>query len=248
MTVKVTVLGSSAMFATPERACAGYLVEIDDFHLWMDAGGGTWQHLLSYIDYSQLDGIVLSHRHPDHTIDVFQAFHARHYGQLCALEPIPLWAPGETIERISSYTPELDQSFALNAVKAGDVESIAGARFSFHEMAHPCETVGVRIETEAGTIAYSSDTGPGGDFESLASDVDLFLCEATLQNSDETWEGHMRASQAAETATRVGVRKLVLTHLPPGRNHELSFAQARASADGLDIQLAADGLALEIVR
>lgn len=247
MNLKVTVLGSSGMFATRERACAGYLVEVDGYRLLMDAGGGAWQRLLAQIDYPELDAVILSHRHPDHTIDVFQAFHARHYGQP-ALDPIPLWAPGETLDRICAYSNEIDQSFDLNVVKAGDSVPIAGTSFSFHEMAHPCETVGIRIESEAGTVAYSSDTGPDGNHASLASDADVFLCEATYQDSDNTWEGHMRASQAAETASRLNVRKLVLTHLPPGRDHGLSLAEAQAVADGLEVQLAADGLALEIRR
>ena len=77
MTMSLTVLGSSGMYATPERACSGYLVEIDDQTLWLDAGAGTWRNLMRHTDFRDLSGVLLSHRHPDHTTDVFQADHAR---------------------------------------------------------------------------------------------------------------------------------------------------------------------------
>jgi ribonuclease BN (tRNA processing enzyme) len=79
--IKVTVLGSSGVFATRDRACAGYLVDLGDAKIWMDAGAGTWRNLITQMDYTQLDGVLLSHRHPDHTSDVYQAYHARYSRQ-----------------------------------------------------------------------------------------------------------------------------------------------------------------------
>ena len=62
----VTVLGSSGMFPTSERACAGYLVEIGDKKIWLDAGSGSWRNLVKTCSYAELDGVILTHRHPDH--------------------------------------------------------------------------------------------------------------------------------------------------------------------------------------
>ncbi len=234
------------MFATPERAASGYLVEIDGFKLWMDAGGGTWQHLLHHLDYPDIDGVLLSHRHPDHTIDLFQAFHARLYGGR-DVSPTTLWAPKETIERITFFSPELPDAFEVKQIEAGGVLDIAGAKVSFFEMAHPAETCGVRIECDGSVLAYTADTGPGADLAGLARNADLFICEATFQDSDQPfWEGHLSAGQAGTAAKEAEAKNLVLTHLPAGRDLDLSLAEARRTAGSTTVELAEDRHTIEI--
>lgn len=248
MTFSLTVLGSSGMFATPERACAGYLLRSDEGVALVDCGAGTWRNLLGHVDYADLDAIVLSHRHPDHVSDVFQAFHARRYGAAEPLPSIPLWAPAETLDRLTNFAKELDEAFVLNAVAPGDRIETVGVAMSFFEMAHPPETVGIRMERGGDVIAYSSDTGPGGDLAGLATGADVFVCEATLQDSDDEWEGHLSASQAGVAAAATGVGKLVLSHLPPGRDHGLSLTEAHKTSGDAEVQLASDGLKVEVGR
>jgi ribonuclease BN (tRNA processing enzyme) len=242
----VTVLGSSGMFATPERACAGYLLELDGSTVLLDAGSGVWRNLLAHVHYHDVDGVILSHRHPDHVTDVFQMFHARLYGDPEALEPIPLWAPAETLERAISFIPDLEEAFELRAVADSEETDINGATAHFVRMAHPPETLGVRIYCDGAVLSYSADTGPDADFERLARGSHLFICEATFQDSDEEWAGHMSASQAGVVAEREGVGKLLLTHLRPGRDFGLSLAEAQRTAGDAEVQLAADGLRLEV--
>ncbi|HEX2241551.1 MAG TPA: MBL fold metallo-hydrolase, partial [Actinomycetota bacterium] len=93
---------------------------------------------------------------------------------------------------------------------------------------------------------YSADSGEEADFEALAGDADVFVCEATFQDSDEPWFGHLSAAQAARVAARVRAKKVVLTHLPPGRDFGLSLAEAQREAADLDVQLASDGLRLDL--
>jgi ribonuclease BN (tRNA processing enzyme) len=246
VTFSVTVLGSSAMYATRQRACSGYLLHLDGRHVWLDAGAGTWRNLLEHIDFPRIDAVILTHQHPDHTSDVFQAFHARNYGSDTPMPVIPLWAPAPTLAALRGFNDKLDESFELNTIVEGGSVDFAGARFAFTRMAHPVETLGVRVEAGEAVLAYSADSGPSADFEGLAGGADLFICEATFQDSDEEWTGHMSASQAAILAVRVGATRLLLSHLPPGRDLALSLAEADAAGGSIPIQLAADGLALEV--
>lgn len=246
VSIGVTILGSSAMYATTERACAGYLIKTEGRTLWLDAGAGTWRNLLQHVDFTDLDGIVLTHRHPDHTSDAFQCFHARRYGGPEPLPQIPLWAPEETIECMMGYAQGLEESFHINPVSPNDTVTTGDAILSFTKMAHPVDTLGVRIESDDGsTFAYSSDSGPDADFAALAGGAGLFICEATFQDSDEEWEGHMSAAQAGGIAAEVGVGELVLTHLPAGRDLGLSIAEAERTASTVKVRLAADGLRLD---
>lgn len=246
MSFSVTVLGSSAWYATPDRAASGYLVDFGGARLWLDAGGGTWVRLLETLEFADVDGVLLSHRHPDHTIDIFQLFHARQYGGPEPMEPIPLWAPAETIDRVLAFTSQVDEAFDLRCVEPNDKIDIAGAAVSFFDMAHPPETVGVRIERDGGVFSYSADTGPEFDVEGLVGEADVFLCEATYQDDDRLWEGHLSATQAATAAARGGAGSLVLTHLPPGRDLGISLTEASKAAGGVKVQLAADGLKVEV--
>ena len=234
------------MFQTTERACSGYLLEVDGKHLWVDAGAGTWANLQRHISYPQIDAVLLTHAHPDHTTDVLQAYHARRYGQEQGLPKIPLWAPRETIDRLCAFATGLEESFDLRPITSSDEVDLAGARLRFVEMAHPEYTLGVRVEMGSSVAAFSSDTGDQADFHTLAGGADLFFCEATSQDSDDVWEGHLRASQAAAIAGDVGVKRLLLTHLRPGRDHSVTLTEARRAAPEIDIALAEDGMRLEL--
>lgn len=246
MTLEVTVLGSSGMYATRERACAGYLLDAGGKKVLLDCGAGVWRNLLDHSDQRGIDAVILSHRHPDHVSDLFMLLHARLYGQAEPLPEIPLWAPAETLERLTAFSKELDQGFRLASISPGDRLSVGEAAFSFFPMAHPPDTLGVRVESDGAVLAYSSDTGPTADLEALAAGAHVFLCEATLQDSDESWEGHMSATQAGAAAARAGASKVVLTHLPPGRDAGLSLTEAHKTSGEAQVQLAADGLKLEV--
>lgn len=240
MTLAVTILGSSGIYGTPTRAASGYLVEVDGSRLCLDAGAGAWRNLLTLADYPSIAGIVLTHRHPDHTTDVFQALHARHYGQAEPLSPIPLWAPDETIEVLQGYAPEISKSFDLRAIAEGESIEFNGASLSFVRMAHPPVTLGVRVEHREKVFAYSADSGLDADFETLARGADLFVCEATFQDADDPWPGHLSASQAGGLAAKADVARLVTTHLPPGRDHDRTLAEAQEAAGSIAVELAED--------
>ncbi|HEX2057170.1 MAG TPA: MBL fold metallo-hydrolase [Actinomycetota bacterium] len=244
MTTKLTILGSSARFATTERACSGYLLDLDGHRIWLDAGAGTWQNLLGHCAYQDVEGVILTHRHPDHTTDVFQMEHARLYGPRGELPPLPLWAPGETLDALAGFK-EL-AAFVPHQVAGGDVVEVGGATVRFVSMAHPPDTVGVRVETPDGVLAYSADSGEDADFDALAGGAALFVCEASNQDSDEIWEGHLRASQAARIASEIGAGHLVLTHLPVERDLGLTLAEAQRAAGGVAVELAADGAVHEV--
>lgn len=247
LSIRVTILGSSAMFATTERAASGYLLEVDGRRLWLDAGPGTWRNLLGLTDYEELDGVILSHVHPDHTTDVFGCYHALAYGGMEQSPRIPLWAPGQVLERMCAYAEGVDLAFDLHPVAAGVSFPIGSIQVKLFEMAHPVETVGVRVECDGSVLAYTADTGIDGDVVALAKGAGLLIGEATMQNCDgSVFDGHMSAAQSANVAGEAEVTRLVLTHLPPGRDLSVSLAEAGAAAPGVDAVLAADGQRYEV--
>src|SRR3954462_5103671 len=70
VTIKITVLGCSGSYAGPGGACSGYLVQGGGVNLWLDAGPGTLANLQEHLELDALNGIVISHSHPDHWVDL----------------------------------------------------------------------------------------------------------------------------------------------------------------------------------
>nr|MBA3349776.1 MBL fold metallo-hydrolase [Actinomycetota bacterium] len=151
------------------------------------------------------------------------------------------------LERMCAYAEGVDLAFDLRSVAAGGSFSIDNAQVKLFEMAHPVVTVGVRVECGESVLAYTADTGLEGDLLPLAKDADLLLSEATLQDCDgPVFHGHMSAAQSSGVAREAGVTRLVLTHLPPGRDLSVSLAEARAAAPDVNAVLAADGQRYEV--
>ncbi len=79
----------------------------------------------------------------------------------------------------------------------------------------------------------------------MARDADLFVAEATYQDASSKAFFHMSATQAAEHAKAAGAKRLMLTHILPTLDREVSRDEAAAAFDGV-IDLAEDGTTIEI--
>ncbi|MGH3539116.1 MAG: MBL fold metallo-hydrolase, partial [Pseudonocardiaceae bacterium] len=66
----LTVLGCSGSVPGPESPASGYLLRAGDTSVLLDLGNGTFGALQRYLDPFTLDGLILSHLHPDHCADI----------------------------------------------------------------------------------------------------------------------------------------------------------------------------------
>ena len=101
--MRLTVLGSQGTWPGASRECCGYLLSADGFNLWLDAGTGTFARLQEHLPVAELGGLLISHGHADHFLDIIPAFYARHYGgQGAPGLPVPLARRGSpTLPRCS---------------------------------------------------------------------------------------------------------------------------------------------------
>jgi ribonuclease BN (tRNA processing enzyme) len=105
--------------------------------------------------------------------------------------------------------------------------------------------VGYRIEAGGAVLAYTGDSGPCEEVVEMSRDADLLVAEATYQDASSQAFFHMSATQAAQHATRAGARRLMLTHILPTLDREISREEAAMAFDGV-IDLAEDGMTIEI--
>lgn len=244
--MELTILGASGTWPNAETATSGYLVQHDGFNLWVDAGTGTLANLQQHIDLPDIDGILISHEHPDHFVDLYPCFYAWHYGELG--EPgLPVFVPTDFTQRLADLVSIDSQvvmrtAFSFTEIAPGEAFEIGPFRVKTEPMAHlGLPALGFRIASDGAVLAYTGDTGPTPHVEELARDASVFLSEATWQDRDGLLPFHLSSRQAAIHAREAGVGRLVLTHIWPTLDPEVSKAQA-AEEFGGPIDSAVEGM------
>jgi ribonuclease BN (tRNA processing enzyme) len=242
--MRLHVLGSSGGYPSTENPCTGFLLEREGTRLWMDAGNGTFSALQRLADFRHLDALFLSHGHPDHCADAFVLYVALRYHRGGELS-LPVFGPPGVLESLAAFfgvpAAEFGKTLRYRAVDQGDEVEVGGLRLTFHRTEHPVHTLAVRVEGGEGTLAFSSDTGPGSDLAGFARGCDLLVCEATYQEGAMGGPVHLSARQAAEIAREAGAGRLALTHVWPDLDPRVSVEEARAAAGDLRVTWAGPG-------
>ena len=257
MASRVIVLGSCGAWPEAGRACSGYLLEHDDFRVVLDLGYGTLPRLLSILGSSVaegLDAVIVTHKHPDHMVDLHGLFRARWFGRRDA-PALPLYAPPGVLEQVAGL--EEDDSFAVGKVfewhrLPADVLDLGPFRLHSVDLPHFVANVGIRLSSPTLTVAYTGDTGPCPALADLGRDADLYIVEATDRDQRaDTPPGpvgqrmHLSGRDAGEAAVAARARRLLLTHFWPDNDREKTRAAAAAvfvdeiilADEGLEIAL-----------
>ncbi|MBV8295941.1 MAG: MBL fold metallo-hydrolase [Acidimicrobiia bacterium] len=233
MGLTLTVLGCSGTYAAPGNACSGYLVSDGSTTVWIDAGSGTLANLQRHVALDGVDALVLSHEHPDHWTDLEGFFNVCRF--VTGRKGIPVFAPPGLKRR--TYNADESPYFDWRAVKDGGSAAVGGLALSFSRTDHGPETLAMRVDGGGRSLGYSADTGPAWSLEELGSGLDLALCEATFLREQEGTAQHLSARQAGASARAAGAGRLVLTHIWPTVDSDLSRAEA-ADAYGDPVEVA----------
>ena len=248
--MKLTILGASGTWPNPDTATSGYLVQDDGFNLWLDAGTGTLANLQHHIELADIHAIMISHEHPDHFVDLYPCFYARHYGEQ-GEAGLPVFVPTDFTQKLADVVSIDSQvvmrtAFAFTEVTPGDAFDVGPFRVQTAPMVHlGLPALGFRIASNGSALAYTGDTGPTHHVEELARESDLLLAEATWQDRDDLLPFHLSSRQAAIHARESGSRSLILTHIWPTLDKNVSIAQAAEDYDG-PIDVAIEGRVFEV--
>lgn len=237
----------------PDAAASGFLVESDGRAFVMDMGPGVLGELQKYWDPSDVD-VLLTHLHADHCLDIPGLLVWRRYHPTKpAAHRNLLWGPADTADRLGHASADtadgfddLSDTFDIRAIERGVTFNVAGLDVEAFPMVHPIEAYGFRVTGPSGVIAYTGDTGWTDEMVGLARDADVLIAEAT-------WCGdgygkpdamHLSGEEAGRAAALAGVKRLVLTHIPPYGDAEEALAAARGAFDG-PVDLARPGMVIE---
>jgi ribonuclease BN (tRNA processing enzyme) len=247
--VLLTIVGCSGSFPGPDSPASCYLVEAAGFRLLLDLGNGALGALQRYAGLYDIDAICLSHLHADHCLDLCSYAVARYHHPAGPRQALPVYGPAGTAERMaacygSQGSAAMTESFDFTDLTPGTLE-IGPLRVTVDHMNHPVETFGFRLEHAGRVLAYSADTGKSPALVELARGADLLLCEASfVDGPDLPADLHLTARQAGQHASRAGAGHLVLTHLVPWNDQQITQDQAGLGFSG-PLVLAAPGMRLE---
>jgi len=173
----LTVLGCSGSVPGPESPASGYLLRVGDTSVVLDLGNGTFGALQRYLDPFTLDGLILSHLHPDHCADVSAlTVYRRYHPHPPPGEVLPVYGPPDAAERlIAAYAPNADERNRADLSDLYAFRSYGGATARIGPLgvlaarvAHTCAAHAVRV----GIVRYAAPDPWGGGVGRLVPSED----------------------------------------------------------------------------
>lgn len=247
--LRLDVVGAGPAYTNRLGAAgAAYLVRDGGTAILFDLGQGAFPRLASLLDPARLDGVFISHLHPDHFADLVSL---RHYLR---------WGPGHPARvRVMGPAGLGDRLDALHAepgftAAALDVEALEpGARacgaldVDAVRVTHTDDSFAFRVAPPDGPgLVYSGDCGRADDLAVLIRPGDVLLAEVSFGAGPvPPGAGHLDGPAVGALAARTGVSRVLLTHLLMGHDEAATIAATKAFYSG-PVQLVQPGDTFEI--
>lgn len=217
--MKLTVLGKYGPFPKEGCATSSYLLNVNGKNILLDCGAGAFSRLVSHVKPEDIDVIILSHFHLDHTSDIGVLIY--YYQVLSAngntKKPL-VFCPeggGPLFEMVSACP-----YFEVNLVRGGEISMLEDIDFEFFPMRHPVECVGVKISSNGKTFAYTGDTNVCDSVEDLYEGADVVLADGCFVRQD--WANikpHLSIEYIVELTNKYG-NKSIISHINPKYTEE----------------------------
>jgi ribonuclease BN (tRNA processing enzyme) len=233
--VALQVLGSGGPELQDKRASTSYLIWRDGVpRVLVDSGGGSALRFgESGATVSNLDVILLTHLHVDHTADLSALVKSSYFED--RQRPLPIFGP-EGNQSFPSTTRFIQTLFgsangiyrylsdipleAHNVVSGPNqirqIYDTSGIRIAAARVVHGgVPAIAYRVELDNVSVAFSGDTdGNNGNLERIAHNADLFVAHNAVPEGAAGVERslHMPPSVIGKIAATAAVRHLVLSH------------------------------------
>ncbi len=254
MAVEVTILGSGTLRPDARRHSASHLVRHGSSCILMDCGSGALHGMARWAaPWDGLTHVLITHFHTDHVGDLAPLLFALSHG----VDPprtaplVVLGPPGirEFMRALADAHGSFmrDPGFPLEIVELAreGFWSDADDRFtvSSHPTRHTDHSVAYRVETPAGTVAYTGDTGPEPGLGEFMAGVELLISECSHPDPPIV-DTHLTPEGLARLAEQAQPDLLLVTHIFPELDaRALPDLVSKAGYSGR-VRLAEDGMAV----
>lgn len=262
-TMEIVLLGTGSPLPDPHRAGPCTLVKAGDTQLLVDAGRGAVMRLAAAGSVPVLlGGVLVTHLHSDH-LSALNDVITTHWIMTGAPTPLRIWGPPgiaafveHTLAALAldvsyriAHHADLDWEpvVEVTEVEPGTTFAVGDVAVAVERTAHqPVEpSVGYRITHDGVVAALAGDTIPCDGLDRLCADADVYVQTVIRDDVVRTipaprmqdiLDYHSSVVDAARTAARNRVGRLVLTHLvpapPPAAVDASAYDQWRAVAAG----------------
>lgn len=224
---QLTVLGGSAAGVGTGQGCSSYLIQTDETTIVHDMGPNTLLELRKHTNFRTLDGIVISHLHLDHLLDLFALRFMLSYNPVKAEKTIPLHLPPgglAFLEKAADLfaTDDDDVADYFSAVfemSEYDPEAmlpIADIEIRFAPTIHIIPCWAIRVQPKGSdALLFTADTGTDSDLTAIAAGAAVIVADSASgpdapKKAKQTI--HYDAVAAAQLAETAGCQHLVLSH------------------------------------
>lgn len=216
------IIGSGTGVPSLRRASPGLLIVTENTNLLIDSGPGIIRKMLEVgMTYREIDIILYTHLHPDHTADLIPILFACKYGEQPREKELFCFGG----PRFKMFFKALNKiygqwikpnSYSLTVKEIHKKEIVLrDLTILSKPMAHLPESIGYRITFKDGkSIAISGDTDYCQNLIDLGFGADLLVLECSFPDGKKV-EGHLTPSLAGRIASESNCKKLILTHLYP---------------------------------
>jgi ribonuclease BN (tRNA processing enzyme) len=240
--MKVKILGSGTLNPSLERGSPSYLVTDHGLNILVDIGPAVVRRLFEYgISSNDIDIIVLTHFHVDHSIDLSTFFFVSNYGVQERTKPL-LVIGGQGLHkfyrgllRVYPWVKPKTYELTLKSMAAGILE-IGGFTMKTARVNHNRESIALRIEAGK-TVTFSGDTGYSKNLARLSAGTDLLVVDCSFP--EKQVKGHLNLAVLERVVREAKPKKVILSHLYPAweQFRGVLHAPYLLAEDGLEVKL-----------
>lgn len=217
--MRLVILGTATALTTARRDNTSLFLDSPSGGLLIDCPGSPFQKLLRIgADPGRLQGVLLTHAHPDHIYGLPSLIHE--LWLMGRTQPIAIYANSHALGVAQQliHILELDtKPLPVNLQLIPEEEKAAVIEHDEFTVRtspgkHSIPVVGVCITPlypGGRVVTYSSDTSPSPAMVNLARDSDILIHECGANRPNEA---HTTPEEAGQVAEQAQVKELVLIH------------------------------------
>jgi len=218
--MRLTVLGSGSCELRRARSSPAYLLQAGPSNLMLDLGQGAWRRALEQgVGPVSVEGVLLSHHHPDHISDLLPLLFALNYDPLmneqARITLVGHVGLAKVLEGLAGvfgdWVRPPERNLKTIWLEPGGKARLGQVELSAASAKHMETSLAYRLEYEGLSLVYLGDSEYDPALTAFARDAELLIAHCAAMDTKPK-PGHIGPTEAGRLAAEAGVKSLLLSH------------------------------------
>jgi len=216
--MKVKILGTGTCVPSLQRLASSYLVMTKQSNILVDVGPSVVRRLLEYsFTTRDIDVVILTHFHVDHTADLSTFLFASNYDVVPRTKELFV-VGGKGLHDfyknlLTVYPWLLPKTYEISLYEMPEgILRKNGLTITTAPMEHNNESIGARIEEDK-SVVFSGDTDYTQSLVELAREANLLVAECSFP--EKKVNGHLNLVMLQKVVDQAKPMRVILSHLYP---------------------------------